>query len=61
MSLTGQQGGLVNLRIKISTWLKPADAAASGLPPTPDENSAEPGIRGAVPNQSLRGSAKEGE
>jgi len=61
MSLTGQQGGLVNLRIKISTWLKPADAAASGLPPTPDENGAEPANRGAAPTQSLRGSAKEGE
>ena len=34
MSLTGQQGGLVNLRIRISTWLRPADAAASGLPLT---------------------------
>jgi len=35
MSLTGQQGGLVNLRLRVSTWLRPADAAASGLPPTP--------------------------
>jgi len=34
MALTGQQGGLVNLRLKVSTWLRPADAAASGLPPT---------------------------
>ena len=32
MALTGQQGGLVNLRMRISTWLRPADAAASGLP-----------------------------
>lgn len=32
MSLTGQQGGLVNLRLQLSTWLRPADAAASGLP-----------------------------
>ncbi|MDE3147871.1 MAG: hypothetical protein KGL37_00245, partial [Acidobacteriota bacterium] len=30
MALTGQQSGLVNLRIRISTWLRPADAAASG-------------------------------
>ena len=29
MSLTGQQGGLVNLRLRVSTWLRPADAAAS--------------------------------
>jgi Tfp pilus assembly protein PilO len=35
MSLTGQQGGLVNLRLRVSTWLRPADAAASGLPLTP--------------------------
>jgi type IV pilus assembly protein PilO len=32
MSLTGQQGGLVNLRLRVSTWLRPADAEASGLP-----------------------------
>jgi len=35
MSLAGQQGGLVNLRLRVSTWLRPADAAASGLPATP--------------------------
>jgi hypothetical protein len=40
MSLTGQQGGLVNLRLRVSTWLRPADAAASGLPPTPESGSA---------------------
>jgi type IV pilus assembly protein PilO len=34
MSLTGQQGGLVNLRLRVSTWLRQADAAASGLPQT---------------------------
>jgi hypothetical protein len=34
MSLTGQQGGIVNLRLRVSTWLRPADAAASGLPTT---------------------------
>lgn len=33
LTLTGQQGGTVNLRLQISTWLRPADAAASGLPP----------------------------
>jgi hypothetical protein len=37
MSLTGQQGGLVNLRLKVSTWLRPADVP-SGLPLTqPDQ------------------------
>jgi type IV pilus assembly protein PilO len=34
MSLTGQQGGMVNLRLKVSTWLRAADAADSGLPKT---------------------------
>jgi len=34
MALTGQQGGQVNLRLRVSTWLRPADAAASGLPST---------------------------
>lgn len=42
MALTGQQGGLVSLRLKVSTWLRPADAAASGLPPTPDDRSSDP-------------------
>jgi len=32
MALTGQQSGTVNLRLQVSTWLRPADAAASGLP-----------------------------
>jgi hypothetical protein len=43
MSLTGQQGGLVNLRIRISAWLRPEDAAASGLPSTTqmDDKSAQ--------------------
>ena len=39
MSLTGQQGGLVNLRLRVSTWLRPADAEASGLPLHPDDES----------------------
>lgn len=34
MSLTGQQGGLVNLRLRVSTWMRAADAANSGLPQT---------------------------
>lgn len=36
MALTGQQGGMVNLRLRVSTWLRPADAAASGLPQAKD-------------------------
>ncbi len=44
MNLTGQQGGLVSLRMRVSTWLRPADAQASGLPATPpaDQSSATP-------------------
>jgi Tfp pilus assembly protein PilO len=42
MALTGQQGGLVNLRLRVSTWLRPADANASGLPPTqPAQESSD--------------------
>jgi Tfp pilus assembly protein PilO len=52
MALTGQQGGLVNLRLRVSTWLRPADADASGLPPTPAE--LEPS-----PTASVSKSAKE--
>jgi type IV pilus assembly protein PilO len=37
MALTGQQGGLVNLRLRVSTWLRPADADSSGLPQTPPD------------------------
>jgi Tfp pilus assembly protein PilO len=47
MALTGQQGGLVNLRLRVSTWLRPADAEASGLPreepaSNPSEAPSEP-------------------
>jgi Tfp pilus assembly protein PilO len=42
LTLTGQQGGLVNLRLQVSTWLRPADAAASGLPLTPQPGDASP-------------------
>jgi len=38
MALTGQQGGMVNLRLRVSTWLRPADVP-SGLPATPPENT----------------------
>jgi type IV pilus assembly protein PilO len=49
MSLTGQQGGMVNLRLRVSTWLRPEDAAASGLPPTPQQNAAPaPNAAGGV-------------
>lgn len=42
MALTGQQGGLVNLRLRVSTWLRPADAAASGLPTSSAAGEAAP-------------------
>jgi hypothetical protein len=32
MALTGQQGGVVNLRLEVSTWMRNAAAAASGIP-----------------------------
>lgn len=40
MGLTGQQGGMVNLRLQLSTWLRKADAAASGIPQASDKNGA---------------------
>ena len=41
MQLTGQQGGQVNLRLRVSTWLRPADAApaACRATPEPDETA----------------------
>jgi type IV pilus assembly protein PilO len=39
MAFTGQQGGLVNLRLRVTTWLRPSDVP-SGLPPTPSEMPA---------------------
>ncbi len=46
MNLTGQQGGLVSLRMRVSTWLRPADAAASGLPATPAAGDATAPVAG---------------
>ena len=51
MALTGQQGGLVNLRLRVSTWLRPADVP-SGLPFTQPPGNAP------APEQRRR---KEGE
>lgn len=36
MAFTGQQGGLVSLRLRVSTWLRPADVPG-WLPPTPPD------------------------
>jgi Tfp pilus assembly protein PilO len=53
LTLSSQQGGLVNLRLQVSTWLRPADAAASGLPSTPQPGEAAP--------KSAAAPGKEGE
>lgn len=34
MAFTGQQGGLVGLRLRVATWMRPSDVP-SGLAPTP--------------------------
>ncbi len=60
MALTGQQGGMVNLRLRVSTWLRPADAAASGLPRTQDLPPDSPSAPGpSAPGPSALG--KDGE
>lgn len=51
MSLTGQQGGMVSLRLRVSTWLRPADVP-EGMPATPALSQ---------PDASSTGPAKEGE
>ena len=43
MGLTGQQGGLVNLRLRVSTWLRPENVP-SGLPMTPPNSGTEPSV-----------------
>jgi type IV pilus assembly protein PilO len=45
MALTGQQGGQVSLRLRVSTWLRRADAEASGLPVTPRSGSAVSAVK----------------
>jgi type IV pilus assembly protein PilO len=55
MALAGQQGGMVNLRLRVSTWLRPADAAASGLPAASESGDGTP-----APSEPSRG-GKEGE
>jgi Tfp pilus assembly protein PilO len=37
MALTGQQGGTVNLRLQVSTWMRPSDAANA-----PEDKSGKP-------------------
>jgi hypothetical protein len=61
LTLTGQQGGTVNLRLQLSTWLRPADAAASGLPPTPQPGEAPASGKPSPSNPTLSNLGKEGE
>jgi hypothetical protein len=42
MQLNGQQGGQANLRLRVSTWMRAADAAASGLPIKPAGGTSSP-------------------
>ena len=56
MQLTSQQGGLVNLRLEVSTWLRPADVPVA--PPTAPANST-PSNQGSP--QASQTSGKEGE
>ena len=56
LTLTGQQGGMVNLRLLVSTWLRPGDVPA-GLPATPQ--GGEPQAQPSVANHDIQG--KEGE
>jgi Tfp pilus assembly protein PilO len=64
MHLTGQQGGLVNLRLNVSTWMRPADVP-SELPPTPEagkEGSEPSGPSGpAAAPAAAPAPGKEGE
>jgi type IV pilus assembly protein PilO len=49
MALTSQQGGQVNLRLRVSTWLRPADVP-SGLPSTESlDNELGAGKEGQQP------------
>lgn len=54
MALAGQQGGQVNLRLRVSTWLRREDAEASGLPPTPEPGEATTSNAAARPGQAGR-------
>jgi hypothetical protein len=55
MNLTGQQGGMVNLRLQVSTWMLNDAAAASGLP------RANPNAAPADASPSPNAAAGEGE
>jgi len=50
LTLTGQQGGLVNLRLRLITYLHAADA--SQLPPSSEPETVQPAPPAASPDQS---------
>jgi type IV pilus assembly protein PilO len=58
MQLTGQQGGVVNLRLQVSTWMRNAAAAASGLPQA--DGTAQP-AGAQAPASGPAGTAGEGQ
>ena len=70
MALTGQQSGTVNLRLQVSTWLRPADAAASGFPVdkapstapnTPGADKPDSGEAGTAANRQDVAGTREGQ
>ena len=64
MQFAGQQGGEVSLRLRVSTWLRPPDAAASGLPATQkldEESPTSPGVESAPNSAGPNPAGKEGE
>lgn len=54
MALAGQQGGQVNLRLRVSTWMRPSDVP-SGLPATP------PSLERPTPSPSPSASGAGGQ
>ena len=61
MQLTGQQGGVVILRLRVSSWMRAEDAAASGLPVTPKLGEEDSVPAGGVSPSAPIASGKEGE
>jgi type IV pilus assembly protein PilO len=51
MALTGTQGGMVNLRLRVSTWMRASDAAASGIPQAKDVQTGNASGNATAPAQ----------
>jgi type IV pilus assembly protein PilO len=56
MQLTGQQGGMVNLRLRVSTWLRPENMP-SGLPKTSELSNPPAGAPAAATPTAEDGAA----